>query len=114
MPPEEYLKEEFSPIKYKYIDGQLYAMAGASDGYVTIAGNLFALLINYLGHSGGRTYMSDMKAHIEITNTFFYPDIMVICDARDKALPNHKKYICLIVEILFDQKLANYFVFPTI
>ena len=55
-----------------------------------------------------------MKAHIEITNTFFYPDIMVTGDARDKALPNHKKYICLIVEILFDKKLANYFVFSTI
>ncbi|NES67941.1 MAG: Uma2 family endonuclease, partial [Okeania sp. SIO2D1] len=47
IPPEEYLtEEELSPVKHQYIDGQVYAMAGASDAHVTIAGNLFALLRN--------------------------------------------------------------------
>ncbi len=123
IPPEEYLtEEELSPVKHEYIDGQVYAMAGASDAHVTIAGNLFALLRNYLRGSGCRVYMSDMKAHIETANTFYYPDVMVTCDARDKALPNHKKYPCLIVEVLsesteaFDRgdKFINYQQLPTL
>ncbi|MEM1171081.1 MAG: Uma2 family endonuclease [Cyanobacteria bacterium P01_H01_bin.35] len=123
IPPEEYLtEEELSPVKHEYIDGQVYAMAGASDAHVTIAGNLFALLRNYLRGSGCRVYMSDMKAHIETANTFYYPDVMVTCDARDQALPNHKKYPCLIVEVLsesteaFDRgdKFINYQQLPTL
>ncbi len=123
IPPEKYLtEEELSPVKHEYIDGKVYAMAGASDAHVTIAGNLFALLRNYLRGSGCRVYMSDMKAHIETANTFYYPDVMVTCDARDKALPNHKKYPCLIVEVLsesteaFDRgdKFINYQQLPTL
>ncbi|MCL2925733.1 MAG: Uma2 family endonuclease [Trichodesmium sp. MAG_R04] len=117
IPPKKYLtEEELSPIKHEYIDGQVYAMAGASDAHVTISLNLASALRNYLRGSGYRLYMSDIKAHIETTNTFFYPNVMVTCDARDKALPNHKKYPCLIVEVLsesteaFDRgdKFANY------
>ena len=43
--PEEYLKtEELSPIKHEYRNGEVYAMAGASNTHVLIAGNLVALL----------------------------------------------------------------------
>ncbi|NES63941.1 MAG: Uma2 family endonuclease [Okeania sp. SIO2D1] len=123
IPPEEYLtEEELSPVKHQYIDGQVYAMAGASDAHVTISLNLASALRNYLRGSGCRVYMSDMKAHIETTNTFYYPDVMVTCDTRDKALPNHKKYPCLIVEVLsesreaFDRgdKFVNYQQLPTL
>jgi Uma2 family endonuclease len=46
---EAYLiAEEQSSVKHEYIDGQVYAMAGASDAHVTTAGNVFALLRNHL------------------------------------------------------------------
>ncbi len=99
--PEDYLAgEETSPIKYEYIDGQVYAMAGASDAHVTIAGNLFALLRNHVRGRGCRVYMSDMKAQIDPANIYYYPDILVTCDPRDRELTNYKKYPCLIVEVL--------------
>ncbi|MCL1467139.1 Uma2 family endonuclease [Argonema galeatum] len=99
--PQDYLTgEELSPIKHEYIDGQIYAMAGASDAHVTITGNLFALLRSHVRGTGCRVYMADMKAYIETANIFYYPDVMVTCDARDSAFPNHKKYPCLIVEVL--------------
>ena len=42
--PEEYLKlEELSPLKHEYIQGEVYAMAGASDIHVTIGVNLVTL-----------------------------------------------------------------------
>ncbi|HEY9849724.1 MAG TPA: Uma2 family endonuclease [Leptolyngbyaceae cyanobacterium] len=99
--PQDYLAgEELSPIKHEYIDGEVYAMAGASDPHATIAGNLFALLRNHVRGTGCRVYMADMKAYIETANIFYYPDVIVTCDSRDRELLNHKKYPCLIVEVL--------------
>ena len=99
--PQDYLaREELSPIKHEYIDGQINAMAGANDPHVTISLNLGSLLRNHVRGTGCRVYMVDMKAYIETANIFYYPDVMVTCDARDRELLNHKKYPCLIVEVL--------------
>ena len=99
----EYLQgEQISTIKHEYIDGYIYAMAGALDAHVTIAGNLFALLRNHVRGSGCRVYISDMKARIESLNRFFYPDIMVTCDNRDQETLGYKRFPCLIIEVLSD------------
>lgn len=107
LTPEEYLKlEEVSDTKREYIDGKIYAMAGASDPHVTIAGNLFTLLRNHVRGSGCRAYISDMKARIEQLNRFYYPDVMVTCDNRDLETPVYKRFPCLIVEVLSDSTEA--------
>lgn len=60
--PDEYLaEEEASPIKHEYFDGDVFAMAGASDAHVTIAGNLFALLRTHVRGGNCRVFMADMK-----------------------------------------------------
>jgi Uma2 family endonuclease len=83
--PEEYLEgEKVSQIKHEYIDGEVYAMAEASDAHVTITGNLFSFLRSHLRGSGCRVYMLDMKAQIQAINRYFYPDIMVTYDTQDK------------------------------
>ena len=117
LSPDDYLQwEDNSDIKHEYINGEVYAMAGASDAHVTIAGNLFALLLNHLRGSGCRVYISDMKVRLETLNRFYYPDVMVTCDIRDQETPNYKRFPCLIVEVLSDSteafdrgdKFANY------
>ncbi|NEP51570.1 MAG: Uma2 family endonuclease [Moorea sp. SIO3C2] len=98
---DEYLSyEEDSAIKHEYIDGEVYAMAGASDAHVTIALNLASALRNHVRGTGCRVYMADMKTYVEASNSYYYPDVMVTCDARDRELSNYKKYPCLIVEVL--------------
>lgn len=58
---EDYLQlEAESPIKHEYINGEVYAMVGASDAHVTIAGNLFALLRSHVRGTGCRVYIADM------------------------------------------------------
>jgi len=105
--PEEYLQiEETSSIKHEYIDGYIYAMAGASDPHVTVAGNLFALLRSHVRGSGCRVFIADMKARIESLNRYYYPDVMVTCDPRDQETLNYKKFPCLIVEVLSDSTEA--------
>ncbi|MEL6459381.1 MAG: Uma2 family endonuclease [Cyanobacteria bacterium J06621_15] len=106
--PEEYLLlEQESDTKHEYIDGYAYAMAGANDGHVTVAGNLFTLLRNHVRGSGCRVFISDMKARIEKSNRYYYPDVMVTCDQRDRENATEKKFPCLIVEVLSDSTEAS-------
>ena len=107
LTPEEYLQiEAQSPIKHEYIDGQIYAMAGASDPHVTIALNLATLLRSHVRGSGCRVYISDMKTRIETLNRFYYPDVLVTCDPRDLETPTYKRFPTLIVEVLSDSTEA--------
>ena len=47
--PEDYLiGEETSPIRYEYVDGEVYAMSGESKAHNTIATNLVVLLKTHL------------------------------------------------------------------
>jgi Uma2 family endonuclease len=115
--PEDYLQgEETSPIKHEYRQGEVYAMAGASNTHVIIAGNLFARLRNHLRGRGCQAYISDTKAHIESRNIYYYPDAIVSSDPRARAFENFIRYPCLIIEVLspsteaFDRgdKFADY------
>lgn len=104
---DEYLQlEEQSPVKHEYIDGQIYAMAGASDPHVTIALNLATLLRSHVRSSGCRVYISDMKARIESLNRFYYPDVMVTCDSCDQETSTYKRFPTLLVEVLSDSTEA--------
>lgn len=105
LAPEVYLaQEQDSPIKHEYRNGEVYAMAGASDAHVTLALNMATQLRNHVRGSGCRVYMSDMKAQIDAANCYYYPDILVTCDERDRDSQGEhkykKKHPCLIVEVL--------------
>lgn len=103
----DYLQlEAASATKHEYINGEAYAMAGASDTHVTIALNLAALLRNHIRGSGCRVYIADMKARLEACNCFYYPDVMVTCDPQDQETPTYKRFPKLIVEVLSDSTEA--------
>ncbi len=99
--PDEYLRlEAESPIKHEYVNGEVYAMAGATDAHVTIAGNLFAMLRSHVRGTGCRVYIADMKLRVELRNCFYYPDVVVTCDERDAETSTYKRFPKLIVEVL--------------
>lgn len=107
LTPDEYLQmEEHSDIKHEYIDGYIYAMAGALDPHVTIALNLATLLRNHVRGSGCRVYIADMKACIKSLNRYYYPDVMVTCNQQDQETPAYKSFPCLIVEVLYNSTEA--------
>jgi Uma2 family endonuclease len=101
LSPEDYLEaEKSSSIKHEYHNGDVYAMAGASDEHVTIGINITALLRGHLRGSDRRVYGFDMKVQIDAVNHFYYPDVMISCDQRDREFRYFKKYPSLIIEIL--------------
>ncbi|MEA5420711.1 Uma2 family endonuclease [Spirulina sp. CCNP1310] len=103
LTPEEYLAaEEQSPVKHEYIDGEVYAMAGTTDNHNTIALNLATLIHNHFKGTDCRVYFSDVKAKIAAKNRFYYPDLLVTCDVRDRETSTYKSFPKLIIEVLSD------------
>lgn len=101
MSPQEYLDwEEQQPIKYEYINGEVYAMTGGTLAHNSIALNLASNLKTHLRGKGCKVFMADAKLGVSENGPFHYPDVMVTCDERDR---NAKKVIyhpSIIVEVL--------------
>ncbi len=107
LTPQAYLEwEKGNEIKHEFIDGDVFAMAGAKDAHVIMAGNLFALLHAHVKGTPCRPYISDMKVRVDKANAFFYPDVMVTCDERDRHTDYFKSHPILIAEILSESTAA--------
>ena len=95
---EDYLQYEFSTdIKHQLIDGEIFAMGGASENHNLLAGNFFSEFKNRLKGGPCRTFMADMK--LRVAEDFFYPDVMVVCQ-EDKENEYYKTSPTVIVEVL--------------
>ena len=74
----DYLEgEKDTYIKHEYVDGEVYAMSGASANHNRIAGNIFRKLGNALENQSCQPYTSDMK--VKVSSKYFYPDVLVDC-----------------------------------
>lgn len=101
MSAEQYLDDEAGrSFKYEYVDGQLYALAGAGDRHNRVAGNIFFRIRQAVGIGKCRPYISDMKLRVqtELTERFYYPDVMVTCREND-AHEFYKVAPSLLVEV---------------
>ncbi len=95
---QEYLAAELTAnVRHEYIDGQIYAMAGASENHNRIAGNVFFQLRAAArgGHCG--VFLSDMKLKIAWQKAYYYPDVMLVCHRQDDG-DYFKQQPCLIAE----------------
>lgn len=96
-------KEERSALRHEYVNGQVYAMTGASKSHNTIVLNIAARVRPALRGVPRRVFMTDMKVHVEQHNLFYYPDVVVSCDSRDTDLRKDTLFLhapCLIIEVL--------------
>lgn len=81
----EYITGELeSETKHEFIDGVIYAMAGAKNRHNRIATNTLVSLYNSLRNSPCDAFNSDTKVRIKMRDhtRFYYPDAMVVCDAN--------------------------------
>ena len=117
---QEYIQGELnSTIKHELIDGEVFAMVGASAVHNLISLNIAGALHQHLKGKPCRPYMNDMK--VRITENFYYPDVLVDCS---KLSPNmyFVETPILIVEVLsastksYDKtfKLQEYQRIPTL
>lgn len=97
--PEEYLLGENDRPdgkKYEYVNGQIYAMAGASRGHNLLAGNCFLALALHLRGSRCQVFQSEMKVEIQTLNDtrYYYPDVQVSCE--DETASHFNQSPCLV------------------
>ncbi len=104
IPVDAYLEGELeSQIRHEYVDGETYAMVGASDRHGLIAGNLHTALNVHLPERC-QVFMADMKVRVQTAerDIFYYPDVLVSCNPRDRER-YYRQYPCLVVEVLSPQ-----------
>ncbi|CAM3671067.1 Putative restriction endonuclease domain-containing protein [Deinococcus saxicola] len=105
MSEQEYLRLlEGGDVRYEFIDGFVYAQAGATNAHNQLALNLALLLQPEARKRGCRTYQNDMRLRLESSSgqlTHYYPDLMVSCEPATRIAGTlHLTAPCLIVEIL--------------
>ncbi len=86
LDPEAYLAWEATQTeRHEYLAGEVFAMVGARLSHNTVALNITFALRNHFAGGPCRVHALDAKLRIEAVDAFFYPDVVVSCDARDRA-----------------------------
>ena len=102
---EEYIKQELeSNSKHEYHNGKIYALAGGTVNHGKISGNVYNELRNQLKAKKSicLPFNSDIKLFIKATNSYVYPDCMVVCEDKEESRKdaNSVSNPILIVEVL--------------
>jgi Uma2 family endonuclease len=80
LTPQQYLAwERQQETKHEYWNGQVYAMAGASERHNLISANVLAGLHLQLRGRGCRVYPGDLRIRIPATGLYTYADVVVVC-----------------------------------
>ena len=78
--PDEYLRlERQSEHKSEYVNGEIFAMTGASRKHNLVAGNIFRELSQQLKDRQCEAYVGDMRVKVATTGLYTYPDVVVVC-----------------------------------
>ena len=100
----EYLAlEARSPVRHEYVAGEIFAMTGASIRHNIIAGNLYTALRTHLRGTPCRALMEGVKLRLKKERSYFYPDVMVTCEARLLELDASTQIVedpVLLIEVL--------------
>jgi len=121
---DEYINGELhSEIRHEYVDGQVYAMGGASRSHGLIVNALAFALTPTARQKHCQLFTSDMKLRLNIADktVFYYPDLLLSC-APDDRQNYFSDQPCLIVEVLSDsteridrrEKLLAYQTLPSL
>jgi Uma2 family endonuclease len=95
---DEYLAFEMAnSVRHEYVDGEIYAMSGASRRHSRISMNIAARAWQSARGGPCRVHCSEFKARIG--RIYYYPDVMVACgpEPSDQYVENEP---CVVVEVL--------------
>ncbi|OGT88343.1 MAG: hypothetical protein A2286_14165 [Gammaproteobacteria bacterium RIFOXYA12_FULL_61_12] len=125
LSPEEYLlweNDQPEGVKHEYVNGQVYAMVGASRGHNQVSMRFATRLAYHLEGSKCQVFQSDMKVAIQTlgNSRYYYPDVQVACE--EETASHYNTSPCLIIEVLSEstarkdrtEKLANYRLIPAL
>lgn len=78
--PQQYLAiERDAQQKHEYLNGEIFAMVGASERHNLIAVNLVASIYSQLRGTPCKVYSTDMRLKVSATGLYTYPDVIALC-----------------------------------
>ena len=86
LSPEEYITLErkaiptYHTVRSEYVKGKIVVMSGSTRAHNLISFNISGELRNQLKGSGCEAYANEMRVSTPSTSSYFYPDIVVVCD----------------------------------
>ncbi len=121
----EYLAlEKSSGLRHEWVDGAVWAMAGASANHNTLTSNLNGILYNQLRGRPCQSWTQDLRVRIAANNVLTYPDVLVSCPPAewDEKLPHTLLNPRVVIEVLspsteaYDKqaKLEHYRLVPSL
>ena len=91
-----------SQERHEYVGGRVYAMTGGTMRHNRIAGNIFRLLANRFDGSPWQVFINDMKLHVQVTDSVYYPDVFVYYGSSTANSEKVAQDATLVVEVLSD------------
>ena len=86
LTPEEYIALERKAlpdseiVRSEYLNGEIISMSGASFAHNLITYNISGELRTRLKGSGCLAFANEMRVSIPSANSYFYPDVGVVCE----------------------------------
>lgn len=78
--PEEYLAlERKADYKSEYVNGEIFAMSGASEQHNLIVLNVAVALHTQFRNRPCKVYANDMRVKVSPTGLYTYPDVVALC-----------------------------------
>ena len=78
--PEEYLTLEVAAdYRSQYVDGEIFAMAGAQPWHIDVTGNLIVALRTRFQGRPCKVYFDEMRVRSQPGNLWTYPDVVALC-----------------------------------
>jgi Uma2 family endonuclease len=79
--PQDYLAfERKAETKNEYVNGEIFAMTGASRKHNLIVGNIFGELREQLKRKRCEVYPGEMRVKAPASRAYVYPDVVVVCE----------------------------------
>ena len=77
---EEYLRlDRAAEVRSEFLDGEMWAMSGASMRHSRLQGNLYAAVHSALEGGSCQAFGSDLRVRVSPRRMYAYPDVTVVC-----------------------------------
>lgn len=110
---KEYLALERAhpELKSEFVDGEIFAMAGASEAHVTISTNIASELHQQFKCRPCKAYSSDMRVKVDkralgMEGDYVYPDVVALCDKPELVDKDNLSNPKVVIEVLSDSTEA--------
>ncbi len=71
--------------KHEFVNGEILAMAGATEAHGIVTANVTIAFGSRLRGSPCRPFVADLRVRIDETGLYAYPDVVVVCGEREFA-----------------------------